>query len=505
MKLRTPPILLLLAIFTNGCGDEATGPVPAELAELCGQTDPVQILALDPDRPLARVDDRGIFAGRRVVQVNYRGGPQVLSGFLPSDASELWSVGPCGEDPRLLDDSEAHRILTLDAWPERLLDCDLATGEISMLDPAGVRPTNVVFETDDCFVWPVDDGVLTILPHDETTGTLALLPWPDDPWTATAEPTVILDPVRMQTDSPHGTPEREVLGVTDDDYLAITTDDELVAISRLDATLTPIATGVREFDYHSSGRYVVWQSSEVTSDPDAGWAEGPISLTDRQTGMTTQLTVGALAHTFYDPFEFESAGVLYLRAESNTIDRFYRLPSLESVDVPEKVIVYRVIDDTRVLIGDQDLGTGPFRLFDVLTGESTTLFAGNGSVWGWFDDAAVVLEGVQCCIDDDQRDAGRLWRLPFVGEPELMAERVTVGHRLTGDGRVVTPVDIDDDWVGALVVVDPTTLDERQIDDEVFVFQPSATDAIEGDPVVFYTVADRDRRGVWLARLPHEE
>lgn len=492
--------------MTIACGDDASEPAPsepAELGELCGEAAPVRILALDPARALARVGELGLYEGRRVLEVDYLGGPTMFTGILPSNASQLWSVGPCGEDPLLVSERTNHFPIRLASQPEWLLECDWDSGQIWRHDPNGVRAPNMVFESHQCFVVPLDGGVLALRPSgaDDELGALVFQAWPADPWTTSAEPLVVLEPVRMQAISSHGRPDDEVLGVTADEYLVVRGDDELVAISRLDLAVTPIASGVHSFDHDASGRYVAWQALEDTSDG-SGWREGLVSLTDRESGVTTPLTTTSIAYGLPTPFAFESAGVLYLRAEANTIDRFVDLTSLAAVDVPEQVTVLRILDGTRVLIGSDEHAIGPYRWFDVLTGATTTAFEGSGGAWQPSADAVTVLEDVQCCIDDDQRDEGRLWRVPFGGgEPELIAERATIGLEVGGDARVVTPLDVDADWVGSLVVIDPTTLAERPIDDEVFAFEPAIVDAIAGDPVVLYTVADPQRHGVWLARL----
>jgi hypothetical protein len=489
--------------LTLACSDDASESEPAEFGQLCGEAAPVQLLPLDPERPLAQVREVGVYEGRRVLEIDYRGGALGLGSMLPSNASQLWSVGPCGEDPLLLSERDNHFAIQLATQPEWLLECDWDSGQIWRHDPSGARAPNVVFESHQCFVVPLEDGVLSLRPSaaNPELGALLFQAWPADPWTTSAEPLVVLEPVRTTAMSSYGRPDDEVLGVTADEYLVVRGDDELVAVSRLDHAVTPIASSVHSFDHAASGRYVVWQAVEDTSEG-SGWREGLVSLTDRESGVTTPLTTTSIAYGLPMPFAFESAGVIYLRAEANTTDRFVHLESLDAVDVPEQVTVTRILDGTRVLIGSDEHAVGPYRWFDVLSGATTMAFEGSGGAAQPFADAITVLEDVQCCIDDDQRVEGPLWRVPFGGgEGELIAERATVGLALAGDARVVTPVDVDQDWVGSLIVVEPSTLAEREIDDAVFVFEPAIVDEIDGDPLVLYTVADPQRQGVWLARL----
>lgn len=83
----------------------------------------------------------------------------------------------------------------------------------------------------------------------------------------------------------------------------------------------------------------------------------------------------------------------------------------------------------------------------------------------------------------------------------VLANRATRGSYFLPDGRLVSPVDIDEGWIGKLVLTDPTTLEELQLDDHVVA-------AVDLDlwrnafapGVVAYFVVDGERSGVWLAR-----
>jgi hypothetical protein len=495
--------ILLGVLSTTGCSDDTAAPEPAEFAALCGEVGPVQILALDPDRPLARVLDRGLFGERRVLDVGYLAEDASLP-ILVSGATELWSVGPCGEDPLKIAEGEWLRLVTYpEVWPDMLLACDREeTGHISTIDPTGVRPANVVFETHECFARQTDDGLLTILPHDEETGALVLQPWPEDPWTMKSEPIVILDPVRLQVTPPHAFPtEWEVLTVTDDDYFALTPNDELVAISRIDAEITTIATDVYVFDTDSTGRYVVWQSLYVVND-DPEWPKGPIIFLDRQTGEETLLLGEGGLYTTFSPFSLASLGILQLQSSTGSSGYFYRLPTLEPIEMPGGVSVWGAIDETRVLVSGP-WHRGPYRLFDTVTLELTELYDGSGQTQVRPDDNhMLVLDGVDCCTDENStRKAGRLMRVSFDGEVDLLARRAALFYQFTTDGRVITTVDRDTNLVGSLIVVDPDTLDEYLVSDSVLGVTPTAEGEIEGDPIVSYTVIDPERQGVWLARL----
>ena len=98
---------------------------------------------------------------------------------------------------------------------------------------------------------------------------------------------------------------------------------------------------------------------------------------------------------------------------------------------------------------------------------------------------------------------GELQRIPYDGGPsQVLARRATADYLELADGRVVTPVDLDADSLGALVLVDPDTLEEQQIDDRVYA--PVGLynqEALFGADVVTYAVSDGARSGVYAAHL----
>lgn len=483
--------IVIVALVIGACSDDTIELAPAEFGELCGEVGPVQILALDPSRPLDIVRDRGIFGDRRVLQVGYLDVENATPPSLATDTSELWSVGPCGEDPlKLVETQGLGNVVTdLDVWPDTLLSCDKDTGQVFIIDPTGIRSPNVVFQTHECFMRWTDDGLLTILPQDEESGTLVLQPWPDDPWTMTSGPIVVLDSVSG------------ALGVTEDDYFGITNNNELVAISRVDGEATTVATDVLDFATDSTGRYVVWQGVYVTND-ESDWPEGPIYFTDRQTGEETSLLIaGSLSYTS-SPFVLESLDILSLGSSFATSEYYYRIPTLEVLDMPTGMTILQAIDETRVLLSDR-FYRGPYSLLDTATVELTELYDGHGNA-RLTEDELFVLDGVECCTDENTyRRAGRLVHVPFDGAVEVVARRATMAYQFTTDNRVLTTVDIESNTnlVGSLIVVDPDTLDEHLIADHVLSTTPSAHTEIDGDPIVVYTIIDPERQGVWMARL----
>jgi hypothetical protein len=98
---------------------------------------------------------------------------------------------------------------------------------------------------------------------------------------------------------------------------------------------------------------------------------------------------------------------------------------------------------------------------------------------------------------------GPLRRLSFDGSaPEVLAHRVRYGYRKLGDERVVTRVDLlGVDAAGDLVVVEPESLDEHVVDQDVASGIVLGAELGFGDDVVLYGVHDGDRSGVWAAAI----
>jgi hypothetical protein len=495
--VRACGFLVAMIIVAPGCAPD--GIAPATHAEVCGEPGPVRILELDPERPLARVVESDRPSDGRLLWVSYL--KEGEEGSHPySEDRELWSVGECGEDPRRLTD-EDQLFGPLEPWPELLLACREDTGEVITIDPTGERSGHVVFDTEDCRVERTPWGLIEVRPRDDETGALVLLPYPDDPWTETSQPTTLLDPIRVRAEPPHTWPEyHEVLNVFDDEVFAITPDDELAQHSLLDGSVTNIASDVREFEISPDRRWLLWQGTEVTLD-DPEWPPGPIFLLDRESGVTTRLADAALAGTSL-PFSFLEEGVIRLRLGYlyKEPERIYVLPSLASFDLPLNLEPRMVFDDGRWLLAEF-FDRGPFVSFDPDTGDTQPVFDGAGSVMRVRDDALEILGGISCCAAIEGRTEGKLWLVDLDGERTTLAHRATSPYEWLSDGRLLTTLDVGEDWLGNFVVVDPDSLEEELVDERVL----TGTKHIDDDDTILYTVFDGDRTGVWLAKLAPRE
>ena len=483
----------LMLVLLCGCGPDVHP--PADLVEFCGAAEPVRILELPEDEPLASVVEATRVGSRRLVSVNYTEETDDVDVYPFTDRQELWSLGECGESPILLSDRRGW-LVTYPTWPDLHLFCDDETGEVRALDPEAPLPSNVVFRDQDCSSAITSHGLVTVDPHDEDTTAVVLYPWVDDPFTEAAAPEVLLDPVRMRVVPTQWFPSyRQVLAVVDDAVFAVTLDDELVRLSLVDRSLAVVAEHVREFEVSDDGRYVMWQDLTQTNDDD-NWPAGAVYLLDRDTGTATHLADAPLAGTHF-PFQFYEHGIVHLRLGYlyKEPDRFWRLDDMSFVDVPDNIWVHRRLEDGRWFAGDH-FGA-PYHLFDPTLASSQPFFVHKGD-FEYVDGGVEIIQGVQCCIEDDlARPEGRLWFVPWDGERQLLADRVTSPWTKVHDGRILTVLDVDDAWLGNLFVVDPDDREERLIDRDV----SSHYKPIGADNVTVYGVHDGDRTGVWVAKL----
>lgn len=474
-----------IVVVCASCGsDSISGLGTAEFDELCGHDGPVRILPLDADPNFSSaqgelVGDRYVFSLRSSVETEKY-----------ASTVDVWSVGRCGEDPVLLVDDGDLWISVHPDYDDVVFFCDDSTGWITALDVYGVRPAKQVIETRDCFSRWTDFGVLTIL-ADGQTGPLVLHPWPADPLAEAAEQIVLVDDVKIAAEPQAFPREHEVFGATATEAFAITAADELVVIDLDSHAVTILAEGVREFDHGAVGRWLVWQGVEVTNNQDPKWPQGPTFVLDRESGDITEFAETALAFTVPSTMRLEPLGLLHYRAGywgDDSADRWIRLPSLDTYAVGGGMQPVQVIDDTRALLNYYYME--PYVVLDVASAEVTTIYDGPSHAVASDDDGLLVLT----------EDRGELVRVSYSGESRTLARRVNERYLLADDDRVITPFAVNDHDVGQLVIVDPATLDEHRIDDDV---HADSSMSLEPDQrIIGYVVVDPDpeRSGLWIAK-----
>ncbi|MCY1057024.1 hypothetical protein [Nannocystis sp. SCPEA4] len=485
-------------VLAMGCGPDPVA--QEELEEVCGEAGPFRVLELEPDQRIAavrslRIADRRVFVVHRVAADD--------TSSIPSWSDpEVWSTGLCGESPVQLS-SDIEKIFTNERWPDVLLGCKQETGEVFELDPLGVRAPHLVFAGDPAAVgcalrWS-DHGLLSVVPHDDDFGALMLSPYPEDPRTQTSEPVTLLDPVRITENGTGGTGMiAGSIRTFADSVLALDGKDTLVRVDLADRSVTTLQEEVREIDASFDGRYVMWQDMAVTRESD--WAtEGKVFLRDLTAGGDALLGETSLTYSL-NPLGYAGGGIVQLDFPSAPMQRIFFLPGLESIPAPSDLVINTKLDDGRWLVSSRS--DNFFYWYDLREGTREQLFSRPADLV-WFESDALVLFETekQCC---DERDEGPLWRVPFDGEPEQLAERGNRSMRLLPDGRIIGPVGIGSDGVGRLVVIDPSTGEERRVDDRVD-GRSVDTRWFEDEGLISYSVSDGERSGVYLARLSQHE
>jgi len=269
--LPAPRTLVLLGALLAACGAEPVN--YAELEDICGAPSPVRVLALAPDQTLR--DGPPIRVGDRVFYVisHLNDGDSDLP-YSPTAESTVWTTGPCGESPRQVGAGIEH-IFVLDRWPDLVLGCHKATGDVVVLDPDGDAGPHPLFpgvprEWSCGLAW-TEHGLLSVLRHDDELGALQLHPYPDDPRTGVSNPEILLDPIRV-TPVPGGLGRlQDLLYSFPDHALALTPDGVLTRVDLADRQVSTVQTGVIAFDASRDGRLLLWQDATRTG----GDAERP--------------------------------------------------------------------------------------------------------------------------------------------------------------------------------------------------------------------------------------
>lgn len=480
-----------LALCMTACGPA----IATDAAEICGEPGPLHVLPLDDDElalagSVTRVGDRNYYAVGDALDEP----PPSEFGInvLPIGGTlRLWSTGACGESPRQIAVGFSYAYEHA-RWPGSLVARESETQDLYALDPAGVAPPRLLLPG---FTVPAfadsDLGDLGLVAEiGDDAGTLALQPFPA---TYEAAPPARVELVPDVTTRFGGAAARQT------EAFGLTTTGDVVRVDLETLEPSVVAEGVDWFRASADGRFLVLMRSLDPDDPDALLAT---TIVDRDTGDETW--VGDAVSSFSLGIGLVDVEIaLDIVTDEGAVTRFVELATLTTHDVPGNLTFVTRIDATRVLgyTGDKAM------IYDTSTGTTRLLFEGSARNSQHDDDALTVLD---VGLDEElYRTSGGLWRAAFDGsEPQQIARRATRGYSLLEDGEVVTVLDVDDEFLGTLVYVDPQTLDEHRIDDRVFaargnLVHPEAQQEY-GEGTVAYAVRDGERSGVWLAR-PREE
>lgn len=486
--------------ISTACGSEPIA--QEELGEVCGQEGPFRVLELAADQQLVygsplRIGDRLVFQVHRV-----KPGDGVAS-FPETSDPEVWSTGLCGESPVRLAEGFSE-VFTIDKWPDVLLACMQETGEIVSLDPLGVAEPHLVFsgspDTYGCALRWTDHGLLSMVPHDEDFGALMLSQYPENPRTQTVEPETLLDPVRITRTNVGGSGRvAHSIRTFADFVLAIDGEDALVRVELADRSVTTLREEVRGIEASSDGRYLMWQDLAVTGGYEST-PEGQTFLRDLTTGDDALLGNTSLYYNWLTLWYTKLGVVQFAKSwrEDDPVKIFF-LPELQSIEVPSELHFVTRLDDGRWVGGPRFESS--YEVMDLKKGESRRLFPRPAQITAFEEDGLVVFEAQQCCIDGHPFDEGPLWRVPYDGKPKKLGERASRFTQRLADGRFLSQVGIGSNWLGTLIVIDPSTREERRIDDHVGARSLSTWWGAE-DGLISYSVSDGERSGVYVARLP---
>ena len=490
-----------------GAGLLACNSEPAvyvELEEVCGAPSPFRVLELGPDQVVRasetmRVQDRVLYV------VSHLDLKDADESYLRTGESTVWATGPCGEAPVQVA-TGIEDLFTIEVWPDVVLGCEKATSNVVVIDPTGAQAPHVVFPAvpnvwGGCGLNWTDFGLLSLEPHDEEFAALMLHPYPADPRTETSVPEVLIDPIRIG-------PGRSIgpgflgnaLFTYADEALVLTPEQELVRVDLADGTTTTLQTGVAGISASRDGQHLLWQDATVTGGKPE-YPEGKILLRDRAVGSDVLLGETALLFSGLPLWWGVERGIieLSLGEYGNDPTRIFSLPGLDFIDLPGDRFLSARIADGRWLV--RAFWENYVDLLDLSNNERTRLFPRQATVIRHDDEALQVVEG-QCCFNTDSRAQGPMWRVPLDGSAiTRLAERATRAMAQLDDGRLIGPVGAGARWLAALVIVEPGTLEELRIDDRVHFYSIDLSRAND-EGIVSYSVADGERSGVYLSKLP---
>lgn len=419
----------------------------------------------------------------------------------------MWATGPCGESPVQVA-SGIEDMFTLDMWPDVVLGCEKATGNVVVLDPTGAQEPHVVFsaaphESYDCGLSWTEFGLLSLEKHDEEFGALMLHPYPTNPRTETSAPMVVIEPIRIGPWVGGGPGFlTDLLYTFPDHALVLTPENSLVRVELGDAATSTVQTEVEAFSITPSSlvqdehRYLLWQDTTVTKD-DPVHPEGKIFLRDTADGSDVLLGETALRFSSL-PLRWADRGLVQLLLGGfNDPKRIFFLPELDFVDVPGDLFIYAQLADGR-WVGRLNWMKGNYlEVINFPGGELTHLWPREAELIRHDDEAVELIEMPK----SDSRSEGPMWRIPFDGAaPTKLAERATRSMQPLDDGRLLGPVGAGAHWLASLVIIDTETRAELQLDNSIHLHSID-TSRVKDEGIVSYSVADGDRSGVYLAKL----
>jgi len=481
------PCALVTVVVFGGCvGEEKVPLEPAPLAEVCGSEGAVRLLALGPDE---WVVSQRAFGERIVVVVGEE--VRVDNGFrqLP-ETTTVHAFGPCGEDAAVVG-RNLDNLKEEPRWPGVALGCTLEGRDLVRLDLSGASDP-VVLADDGCGASVTEYGLLTWADAGVKDGasywTADFFPLLDEQAPVFGEAIRVAKPVPV-VNSITGT-----VSLGSDEVLMVE-DGELARYAIPELTRSVLERDVVTFAGSDDERYLLYQLGPSSGD-DPYNPIGPIYIRDRRTG--TSMPIGSGALTLGYPYFFGSDFAAVMLGTTNQRQLLVSLPEFEFIEVPEGQDLQLRLADGRWLSMPQDDYNGPWYVVDLEAGEATLVADGRGRRMGITETSLDLLLN----SGGKPRQIGPWMRYFFDGRaPQTLAERATASAVLREDGRIVTLVDVDEQYRGEMTLVDPSTGVALRLDGRVSTtIDPKSWQHPVVKDAVVYGVVDGERSGVWVAR-----
>ncbi len=476
----SPLLSLIPLLIAAGCGaDSSLEPTP--LAEVCGTQGPFRVLPLAADeRPVP--DTSIVRVGERIVLIVGTGETpyRTSRGTMPKDTT-VRAIGPCGENPVIVGRG-INRIMAVPRWPGEVFGCDARTDDLLRLDPDGTAAPELLAESACAATWTAE-GLLHITRSDPQR--VLLYPYAPSAQPRLGPPVVLLDDIPMPT------PIRPLA----DGVFVLGPDDTLRHVG-LDGSVRVEQLGVQAYALSDDERYLLWQAVDIETAADPS-PTGDIFVRDRTTSREAFVTHADVRSRNGNPTFPEPDVAQITLGETLAGQWLIDLPTFALYQVPPGRQLLRRVADGRWLA--RTALFGPYVLRDLETGAETPVADRQGYLFGAVDERLDIL-ATSGHIDFGTMHA--LLRYSYDGEaPRVLAPRATRGSYVLPDGRLVSPLDTEEGWIGTLAITDPETQEELQIDDRVAVGVELERwhDAFAPD-VIAYVVNDGDRSGLWVAR-----
>jgi hypothetical protein len=465
----------------------------AELAiDVCGQDEPVQILALEDTQVIGRGNGVARFGERWLFGVKTFEIPLTkVSGALGHPDNRPYEqidaaivvTGDCGEDPRVVAeglDTIAKRIRDDEPW----LGCNSLGSSLYWFDPDGAHPPLLVAEGLGCDGYLVVDQSVVYYAGDGVLARARL---------ANGQITVdtLLDGIRF------GEYLIPLRAAPPDALVAAREDDTVVAVDLRTAEVTTLTEGIESsFSISPNRRWLVWYEKVGEGLPYRMWLRDLEDGVDIEVGRDdwdwTGVDIGDTYAVIRGEAQFVPASTQVLA-----------LPSLRE-EWLEAWLHVDGHDDDRVVL---DLRDGTYMRLDPESGDRTLLTPEfdeivDGEFWSLTIEPYAMLDLPQALLPWD------VIRATFdAPEPEIVRARVFSSVDLGGD-RWIAGSEKDEHGLVRLEYIDGDTLEHHPFAEDVV---PGSFDARNDSSItgpwrtdeMIYQVHTRasERTGVWRVRF----